>query len=283
MYEALLPGLDEDATRAATTAAYDATVSTWADGLGQMMDALEVSGLSSRTTVVLTSLHGVHLGEHQRFTHGSLLEPDLHIPLVWLEPNPTAPGTAEATPVQLADLAPSLLARTGVPLPPGLVGQSLLSLLHLGDIPYTPSDHYALNNRRDMALVHGHLKLIREQHLLIRPGQPPDEGPEQHMLFDLSRDPHEDNALSPDDVPAAKAMQERLAAFYTARLAESTAQDHLQQAPHDDTLLRQVLKERGYWSQVQGGDSPTAHPPAPSGWRKDESPPSDGAQEHRVR
>lgn len=234
-------------TKPRIQAAYDRAVGSWDARLGAMLDALEASGQADRTVVILASPHGHHLGEGGRWIHGTLHQPDLHIPLVWADPDLANPGGHIPTTVQLLDLAPSILARAGAVPEAGMTGQSLLPLLGLAAGRYEPGDIYSVNDQRNVALRAGDLSLIR-----FEPGGPPGSVREPGwLLFDLARDPEEHRELmkSPHPPPEAAAMQARLGAFHQALLAES-ARGLPPAGAEPDEALRQHLRDHGYWHHV---------------------------------
>lgn len=241
----LEPALGAAATEERVRAAYDAAVSRWDASLADVLATLGSTGLAERTVVVLASPHGHHLGEHHRFIHGTLHEPDLHVPLVWADGSDPGGGRRVPAEVLLLDLVPTILARIGAPPDPGGDGRSLLPLLGLAGGAWDPRHSFALNNRRDMALRAWPMKLVRFEPGRGRPGSPPVD----HLLFDLHGDPGEDHPAAGATQPA---LVEELEAFRTARLAASDG------APlvRDNPALVRKLREQGYWGQLEPGGEP---------------------------
>lgn len=114
--------------------AYLASVSFVDSQVGRVLDALEESGLSENTVVVLWSDHGWHLGEKNITGKNTLWERSTRVPLVF-----AGPGVARAAkcsrPVELLDLYPTLLELCGIPVRPQLEGHSLQPLLKNADAP----------------------------------------------------------------------------------------------------------------------------------------------------
>jgi arylsulfatase A-like enzyme len=82
--------------------------------------------LSDRMAVVLTSDHGEGLGEHGAWAHGlNLWREAVEVPLLAKGPGVAAGEVAE--PVQLADLAATLVDLAGLPADDALPGRSLLA------------------------------------------------------------------------------------------------------------------------------------------------------------
>lgn len=93
---------------------YDAEIAYTDAQLGRVLRALESDGRLGRTLVVLTSDHGESLGEHGDRTHSyGLHETTLHVPLMIVGPDIPA-GKRVVDVVSLVDLAPTLLALTGM-------------------------------------------------------------------------------------------------------------------------------------------------------------------------
>ncbi len=93
---------------------YDAEVA-WADALvGEVVDALERSGVLDDTIVIVTSDHGEHLGEKGKIDHMSTMyDAGLHIPLVICYPRGFPAGTRVDGLVSIVDLAPTVLDLCG--------------------------------------------------------------------------------------------------------------------------------------------------------------------------
>jgi tetratricopeptide (TPR) repeat protein len=108
---------------------YDGEVAAADAVVGDLVAELERLGVYDRAVVVLLSDHGEGLGEHGEQEHGVLLHRwALQVPLLVKLPGGARAGERVATPVQLVDVAPTLLELAGVPLPPGLDGKSMLAL-----------------------------------------------------------------------------------------------------------------------------------------------------------
>lgn len=99
--------------------------------VGVLLDALEDQGLEKSTVVSLVGDHGEAFREHNEVTHGFLLyETTLRVP--WILAGPGVPKGRAVGPVGLVDVAPTLLASCGIPLPPSLQGESLLDEVRPG-------------------------------------------------------------------------------------------------------------------------------------------------------
>jgi arylsulfatase len=115
-----------EADRRGLLATYLAQVGAVDDGLGRILDALEETGLRERTIVVFTSDHGDLTGVHGLTRKGGSFHDALvRVPLALSFPGVVPAGVVERSPVNLVDVAPTLLALQGLPVPPGVQGAPL--------------------------------------------------------------------------------------------------------------------------------------------------------------
>ncbi len=109
--------------------------------LAELLARLEGTGFLERAYVVITSDHGEEFLEHGGFEHGYGLHREVvRVPLVVAGPG-IAPGTRISEPVQLLDVAPTLLDLAGVMAPKTFQGRSLRPLLESrqGEASRTPA------------------------------------------------------------------------------------------------------------------------------------------------
>jgi iduronate 2-sulfatase len=118
-----------DEQRRAALQAYYASITFMDAQVGRVIDALDRLGLAESTTVVFTSDHGYHTGEHGLWQKRSLFEESARVPLLIISPGTTRPATVAAAPVSQVDLYPTLTALAAVPAPTNLQGQDLTPLL----------------------------------------------------------------------------------------------------------------------------------------------------------
>jgi arylsulfatase len=105
---------------------YDGEVHYVDAEIGRLLDALRAKGLLENTLVVVTADHGEEMLEHGDLSHArTLFDEILRVPLLLRIPG-VAPRTIDA-PVELIELAPTLLARLGVPADPRMQGRDLLA------------------------------------------------------------------------------------------------------------------------------------------------------------
>src|SRR5690606_13758365 len=119
-----------------TRAKYMGSVTLVDRAVGDILAALEDSGLADNTIVVYTSDHGDLMGDHGIFEKCVLYEEAIRVPLLvrvpWLE----GPRRV-AEPIGHIDLVPTLLDLLGQPAPAELPGRSRAGVLagrdRLGD------------------------------------------------------------------------------------------------------------------------------------------------------
>ena len=105
---------------------YDSEVAYTDHWIGQLFETLEALGLPSRSLIVFVADHGESLGEHSYTGHGrNLYQPSLHVPFGLIGPG-IPPDQRLDFPVELLDLAPTLLACLNLPAGEKMLGFNLL-------------------------------------------------------------------------------------------------------------------------------------------------------------
>ncbi len=122
--------------------------------VGKLLADLQARGLRKNTLLVVMSDHGSLLyDEHRAFqweyprmirvSHPTgLYEPQVRVPLVFAGPGITA-GARYDEPVGLMDLAPTVLERVGLPVPPSFEGRAWSARLS-GGPPLATAPHFLL-------------------------------------------------------------------------------------------------------------------------------------------
>jgi len=235
--------------RSRLTRAYDAAVRTYDDEVDQIVKTLDDTGQRDRTILVVISNHGEDLAEHgSTALHGMLFDTCLRVPLVIDDPASDREGATERTIVQTVDLAPTILARSGVPLDATMVGQSLLSLLGQDGPDYVARDVFSMTGRRSVSVR------TPEKKLVIWAGRffdaaPQMRGweanvPEHEELYDLVKDPNERTDVYAAQAAAVAPLLSRLYAWRSQQDAETTSTAPL------STEAVQMLQQKGYWGLV---------------------------------
>ena len=142
-------------------AAYYGMVRFLDDGVGQILDALERTGLRERTIVVFCSDHGDLMGEHQMQCKGGVFYDALvRVPLIVSWPGQIPQGKRDSSLVNLVDVLPTLLHWQGAVIPRSIQGAPLPTatesaprdaafseygaggpLFHLSDLARLPEPH----------------------------------------------------------------------------------------------------------------------------------------------
>jgi iduronate 2-sulfatase len=108
---------------------YLANVSYMDAQLGKVLDAVDQFQLANNTIVVFVGDHGYHLGEQDLWAKTSNFELDARVPLAIRWEKSIGAGMRTEAITELVDLFPTLVDLCGLPLPAGLEGTSLKSVL----------------------------------------------------------------------------------------------------------------------------------------------------------
>ena len=116
--------------------------------LGRVLDALDRTGLTENTIVVVLSDHGYHLGERGWWNKSTLYEYSARSPLIVAAPARTAKGVACRRLVEFVDVFPTITELCGLTPPERLDGRSLVPLLDDPTQPWSESA-YTVQARGD--------------------------------------------------------------------------------------------------------------------------------------
>ncbi|MFQ5744172.1 MAG: sulfatase-like hydrolase/transferase, partial [Acidobacteriota bacterium] len=180
---------------------YDGEIA-YADALvGQLLEALRVSGELKRTLVVVTSDHGEGLGDHGEPGHGLFLyDATQRVPLLMRLPDRRAAGRVVEEQVRLIDIAPTILELLELPPEPGFHGGSLVPFFR-GSAPSRPAYAETIFPRTHFGWQE--LYALRDEgHKYILAPRP--------ELYDLSVDPGEHRNLVDGEPQRAAAMRATL-------------------------------------------------------------------------
>lgn len=195
---------------------YDYEIAVTDKLIGELLDALDRTGLAKDTTVVLMSDHGEAFGVHsfagqRMFFHGQTLYRELiHVPLMFRVPD--GKGRIARDVVQLIDLAPTVAALFGVAPPASWQGRSLVPAIE--GKPLDPRPAYAELMPAD-AWKHEAKSMItadNARHVFFRISD------SKWEIFDLENDPDEKQNIVDKD-PATKDLQAQMAAWIEGALA----------------------------------------------------------------
>ncbi len=218
---------------------YDAEISSMDAGVGELLDTLRRLDLYDDAHIVILADHGEGLGDHRELEHGIFLyEGCLRIPFLW-----KLPGRHVARripePVGIVDVVPTLLEFANLPPPAQTDGHSLHGLLTGGPAPErtglyaeTMYPYYSYN----WSPLYG---WRTDQWKYIEAPVP--------ELYDLTRDPREENNVAAEQEETAHRLAKYLR---TARLRGGSS-GGLPSAQEMDPAVAEKLASLGYvWSGV---------------------------------
>ncbi len=111
-------------------AAYWAMCDLIDEQIARLRNCLEATGNLDNTIIIYMSDHGELLGDHGMYYKGPFFyEPAVRVPYIFWYPKKFPGGRRHARPVQLLDLAPTLLEAAGMGVPPYMQGKSMYSYL----------------------------------------------------------------------------------------------------------------------------------------------------------
>jgi arylsulfatase A-like enzyme len=202
--------------------------------LGELVADLERRGLWNDLLVVVTADHGEEFFEHGGWWHGlTLYDEQIAVPLLvkWPARRRGAPPRWDAQ-VRSIDIAPTLLARVGAPIPPAMQGDDLLGAGPRERVVYAEEDH---EGNVLEALRTRDWKVMR-----ANPGNP--RGLAELELYRLEQDPGETRNLHAEQAARAEKLVADLER--AAKLARAEAREE-----HVTTIDRREcerLKALGY-------------------------------------
>jgi len=110
---------------------YYAQVTMMDEQIGRILDKLRELGLERDTLVIFTSDHGDMQGAHGMMGKSvhAFYEEDVRVPLIFRYPPTIKAGRVIDMTVNSVDLMPTVLEYAGLPIPPGVQGRSVRSIL----------------------------------------------------------------------------------------------------------------------------------------------------------
>ena len=238
LYEPHVPYDPPEPFRSRYASPYDGEIASADAIVGGLLDHLRAQGLYDRALVIFTSDHGEGLGQHGEDQHSILLYAEaLRVPLIVKLPVRARAGETIDTPVQLADLLPTVTQLLGLPAPSDVAGRSVLDLGEEGARRIYSETLYprlSLGWSELRSLVDGRWHFIRG----VR-----DE------LYDLERDPAETRDVAGTETAAA------------ARLGAEMERAHALAVPAPESVPPDVAERLAALGYVGGGDTKTASGP----------------------
>ena len=97
---------------------------------GRVVSTLKELGIWEETIVLFTADHGLSLNDHYQWRHGPFLFDEvINVPMMWHVPGGGGRGKETAEMVESVDVMPTLLDLCELPIPAGVQGHSVASLL----------------------------------------------------------------------------------------------------------------------------------------------------------
>jgi arylsulfatase A-like enzyme len=194
---------------------YDAEIRHVDDGIAQILDTLNASGLTDDTMVILTGDHGESMYQHDiYFDHHGLYDDVVHVPLVMRLPGRIPEGTTVRPMVQHLDLAQTILEAASAKAPAAMEGKSLWPLAtgeaHDGGYDRVVCCESTWQSKWALRTEHHKLIVAREQD---HHNMPPRE------LYDLKNDPDETCNLALEKWELTATMEAELEEWICAGLA----------------------------------------------------------------
>lgn len=247
-----------DEVREAVIPAYMGLITQIDDQIGVLMEHLEAKGLLGETMIVFTSDHGDYLGDHWMGEKDLFHEPSVRVPLIVVDPSPSADATrgqvCDAL-VETIDLLPTFVAACdGAPQPHRLEGRALQPWLH-GETPtdwreFVVSEYDYSVTPAAVALkvppLQARMFMIADQRwkLAHAPGLRP-------MLFDLQQDPQELRDLGADPAHAGQCerMMRALGEWGLRQSQRTAISDERIQSMRGASVRKGILL--GFWDESE--------------------------------
>jgi iduronate 2-sulfatase len=177
---------------------YYAAVSYMDAQLGRLLDALEETGRSENTLVVLWGDHGWHLGDHGMWCKHTNYEQAARIPVIVAAPGRSAGksgGQRSAAMIESVDIYPTLCELAGLPAPPPVDGRSFAASIN--DPSAVARDHIIHVYPRKAGLIGRAIRTPRYRLVQWKkPGAPAESADLE--LYDYQDDPLETRNLASD-------------------------------------------------------------------------------------
>jgi arylsulfatase A-like enzyme len=209
---------------------YDAEMWQLDQAVDRFLSGLDLA--HQNTGVVMVSDHGEAFGEAGRYEHNDILECQVRVPFL-VRPPHSAPGSGRRSsePVSGVDVAPTVLALAGCPVPAHFTGRNALAQAE-------PERRILVEDRDQIAVTDVRLALYRGNWKLVRRGL----GNQQKLfLYDLGRDP-----LGVTDVGAAHPELVAELSQELERFREQWHADDLRDALDTGPVNADALKALGY-------------------------------------
>lgn len=179
------------------------------EGVGEVLDYLEESGLAENTIVIYTSDQGFYLGEHGWFDKRFIYDESFKTPLLVKWPGIIQPKTVNTNMVQNLDFAQTLLEAAKVEAPADMQGESLIQLFKGQNDGFRDAAYYHYYEYPAVHMVKRHYGIVTEDYKLAHFYYDVDEW----ELYDRKKDPQEMKNVynDPEYADIVKELKQKLA------------------------------------------------------------------------
>ncbi len=198
---------------------YYASVSYMDAQLGRVLDELERLELDKNTIIVLWGDHGWHLGDHGSWTKHSNFEQANRIPIMFVAPGVTKPGSSTLQLAETVDIYPTLADLAGLPKPKGpqpIDGTSLVPVLKNPDARVKDHAYHAFPKSRGTIPRIG-CAIRTERYRLVSWIPTGKKGETEYELYDYKEDPLETHNLASERPEVVKELSAILASHPKAK------------------------------------------------------------------
>ncbi|UCG26690.1 MAG: sulfatase-like hydrolase/transferase [Bacteroidales bacterium] len=178
-------------------AAYYAMITHTDHQIGRILDALEKNTKTENTIIIFASDNGLAIGQHGLLGKQNLYEHSVRVPLIISGPGIPGNEKSEAL-CYLNDVFPTICDLTGIRIPQGPEGQSLIQVIKGRKMSFRDEVFYAYRNLQRGIRTADNWKLIKYMVNNV----------ETTQLFNLNKDPWEMENLAGD--PACSVMLDEL-------------------------------------------------------------------------
>jgi arylsulfatase A-like enzyme/uncharacterized membrane protein YbhN (UPF0104 family) len=213
---------------------------------GKLIAKLEALGLWDEAVIALVADHGEEFQEHGGFWHGlTLYDEQIRVPLMvkWRKSAPAAPPDARGEPARLVDVAPTLLARAGVPVPPAMQG---IDLTHL-PAARAPGDQMVFSEENHEGNVLRSVRTKTWKWIEANEGNPRGLAPRE--LFRVETDPGETQNLVDREKGTAQQMARQAADLEIAARQHKVGVAKAAKISNEEC---EQLKQLGYVQECEG-------------------------------
>ncbi|MBZ9728359.1 sulfatase [Salegentibacter sp. JZCK2] len=172
---------------------YLATVASVDEGVGEILDYLEESGLDENTLIVYTTDQGFYLGEKGFFDKRFMYEESLAMPMLMQLPGEIEAGSEIDALTQNIDFAPTFLDFANAEIPQDMHGKSLRPLINnsVTDEDFRNAIYYHYYDFPAFHMVKRHYGIRTDRFKLMHFYDDIDEW----EMYDLKEDPQEMNNI----------------------------------------------------------------------------------------